>query len=165
MQLRPTISAPSPLSRRAHSAAGKPSSLRLSARKDMVIMDGTSVWAFRRSRQSIASPRWKNSSPMKKSTPAWALDLFVEHVRDEQIGVGVVRPPLPGRAEVAGYQHVVASHVSRDPGRGPVDLDGPVRVADGGQLLAAPVEDHDLQDLRSRRSSSRSAARGRPPGV
>ena len=72
MQFKPMMSAPASWSLFAHSAAVNPSSVILFSRNDMVIIAGRPVFSLMRSRHRRASPSLKKSSPMTKSTPAWA---------------------------------------------------------------------------------------------
>ena len=79
--------------------------------------------------------------------PLLGLDLLLEHGRHQIPGAGAVRLPFPGGAEVPRHQGLVSRHLPADLGGLPVDLDGLVVPAHRGQLLAAPVEGHDLQHL------------------
>ena len=110
-------------------------------------MAGTVLCFLMVSRQRRASPRYQKVSPMMKSTPSWAsiCSWNMAATRSRALGLSAShfqvaqRSPATRASSPATSRQIWAAF--------PVDLDGLVVPAHRGQLLAAPVEGHDLQHL------------------
>src|SRR5262249_46777177 len=78
------------------------------------------------------------------------LDLLVEHPGDQRTRRWTVRLPLPGRAQIAGDQRIAAGGLERHAGRRLVDREGAFGFPYHGELFAAAVKRHHLQNLGAR---------------